>query len=297
MVATGYREDFTPSRGRPRRPGHAITSLQGAMAAAEGWQRLLADPGPVVVAAAQGTGCFGAAYEFVFNLAYQLRKHGLKQRAPITYVTAEPFLGHFGIGGLPGGERLLGMFLKHTGIQAILDSAIEEVVPGELRLADDRRLPFHYAVVVPRSWARRWCDLGPGQRQRLCRGPGHLPDQGVLEHLRGRDRHGGERALADGQPGRVPKTGFPAETMAHVAATNIAAQIRGQQPTKRESFAEMPAVCIMDAGNNGVVILADRMLPPRKHGVLIPGPQSHAAKVAFEKYFLWKTRHGYVGLP
>jgi sulfide:quinone oxidoreductase len=26
-------------------------------------------------------------------------------------------------------------------------------------------------------------------------------------------------------------------------------------------------------------------------------PQSHAAKVAFEKYFLWKTRHGYVGLP
>jgi sulfide:quinone oxidoreductase len=98
-------------------------------------------------------------------------------------------------------------------------------------------------------------------------------------------------------PVGVPKTGFPAETMAHVAATNIAAQIRGQQPTKRESFAEMPAVCIMDAGNNGVVILADRMLPPRKHGVLIPGPQSHAAKVAFEKYFLWKTRHGYVGLP
>jgi sulfide:quinone oxidoreductase len=53
----------------------------------------------------------------------------------------------------------------------------------------------------------------------------------------------------------------------------------------------------MDAGNNGVVILADRMLPPRKHGVMIPGPQSHAAKLAFEKYFLWKMRHGYVGLP
>ena len=44
------------------------------------------------------------------------------------------------------------------------------------------------------------------------------------------------------------------------------------------------------------VILAERMLP-RKHEVLIPGPQSHAAKVAFAKYFLWKTRHGYVGLP
>jgi sulfide:quinone oxidoreductase len=53
----------------------------------------------------------------------------------------------------------------------------------------------------------------------------------------------------------------------------------------------------MDAGNNGVVILADKMLPPRKHGVMIPGPQSHVAKIAFEKYFLWKARHGYVNLP
>jgi sulfide:quinone oxidoreductase len=53
----------------------------------------------------------------------------------------------------------------------------------------------------------------------------------------------------------------------------------------------------MDAGNNGVIILADKMLPPRKHGVLIPGPQAHATKLAFEKYFLWKSRHGYVGLP
>jgi sulfide:quinone oxidoreductase len=95
----------------------------------------------------------------------------------------------------------------------------------------------------------------------------------------------------------VPKTGFPAETMARVAATNIAAQVRGEAPVRRESFGEIPAVCIMDAGNNGVVILADHMLPPRKHGVMIPGPQSHAAKIAFEKYFMWKTRHGYVGLP
>jgi NADH dehydrogenase FAD-containing subunit len=46
-------------------------------------------------------------------------------------------------------ERLLGMFLKHTGIQAVLDTAIAEVVPDEVHLADGRRLPYHYAVVVP----------------------------------------------------------------------------------------------------------------------------------------------------
>jgi sulfide:quinone oxidoreductase len=53
----------------------------------------------------------------------------------------------------------------------------------------------------------------------------------------------------------------------------------------------------MDAGNNGVLILADKMLPPRRYGVLIPGPESHAMKLALEKYFLLKAKHGYVGLP
>ena len=95
----------------------------------------------------------------------------------------------------------------------------------------------------------------------------------------------------------MPKTGYPVETMARVAAANIASQIRGQEPTREEDFADIPAVCIMDAGNNGVVILADRMLPPRKRALMIPGPQSHLAKLAFERYFLWKTRNGYVKLP
>lgn len=47
----------------------------------------------------------------------------------------------------------------------------------------------------------------------------------------------------------------------------------------------------------GVIILTDKILPPRKHGVLIPGPQAHLLKIAFEKYFLCKARNGYVRLP
>jgi sulfide:quinone oxidoreductase len=81
----------------------------------------------------------------------------------------------------------------------------------------------------------------------------------------------------------------------NVYAVGIAAAVNAL--TTQESFGEIPAICIMDAGNNGVAILADRMLPPRKHGVLIPGPQNHAAKIAFEKYFMWKMRSGYVKLP
>jgi sulfide:quinone oxidoreductase len=98
-------------------------------------------------------------------------------------------------------------------------------------------------------------------------------------------------------PVGVPKAGFPTEVQAHTAAANIAAQIRGEEPTHTKSFGEIKAVCVMDAGNNGVIILADKMLPPRKHGGLIPGPQAHLMKLAFEKYFLWKARNGYVTLP
>ena len=74
--------------------------------------------------------------------------------------------------------------------------------------------------------------------------------------------------------------------------------MRGDEPTARQGrSATSTPICVLDAGNNGVMILADKMLPPRKAAALIPGPQSHAAKIMFEKYFLWKARHGYVRLP
>jgi len=95
----------------------------------------------------------------------------------------------------------------------------------------------------------------------------------------------------------IPKTGFPTESMAKVAAHNIVAAIKGEPPASHKDFGQMAAVCMTDAGNNGVMILADHMLPPRKAAVMIPGPQVHAMKVGFEKYYLWKSRHGYVRLP
>jgi hypothetical protein len=297
VIATGYLNDFevVPGLG-PGGNAYSITSLEGAVDAAEGWARLVNDPGPVVVGATQGAACFGAAYEFVFNVAYHLKKQRLG--VPVAYVSAEPFAGHFGIGGLPGGEKMLGMFFKRQKIEAIWDVAMEEGRPRGG--APGRRAEAPLQVRHGRAALRRGRG-GEGLRARepqgVHRGQGHLPDDRAPQRVRGGDCRGGERPLDLRQRCRVPKTGFPAETMAHVAAENIASQIRGGEPTKEENFGDIPAVCIMDAGNNGVLILADKMLPPRKRGVMIPGPQSHAAKIAFEKYFLWKARHGYVNLP
>ncbi|HEX8974967.1 MAG TPA: FAD-dependent oxidoreductase [Solirubrobacteraceae bacterium] len=297
VIATGYVNDFgvIPGLG-PDGNAYSITYLQGAVDAAEGWARFVNDPGPVVVAATQGAACFGAAYEFVFNAAYHLKKQKLK--VPISYVSAEPFPGHFGIGGLPGGEKLLGMFFKRQGIEGFFDVAMEEILPGEVRLAGGRTLPFKYAMVVP-----PFVGAEVVKASGLGNPKGFIDVKDTYQTIDHPNVYAVGIATAVNAPWTsanavgVPKTGFPAETMAQVAASNIAAQIRGEQPTREENFGDIPAVCIMDAGNNGVLILADKMLPPRKHGVMIPGPQSHAAKIAFEKYFLWKARHGYVKLP
>ena len=214
-------------------------------------------------------------------------------------MSSEPFLGHFGIGGLPHGEGLLSMFLKKESITPVMNTAMDHVDEGRLVLADGTGIDFRYAMIVP-----------PFVGQEVIKATGEIAD--AKGYVKVRDTYqtvSRDEVYAVGiavavdvpwqtsTPVGVPKTGFPAERMAHVAASNIAAQIQGDKPTVRKPFGDIPAVCVMDAGNNGVIILADKMLPPRKHGVLIPGPQAHAMKLGFEKYFLWKARHGHVTLP
>ena len=300
VIATGYRNktDVVPGLAETN-SAYTITTLEDAIHAGEGWRRFLDDPGPVVIGAAQGAGCFGAAYEFLFNTSYRLRKAGLRKRVQLTYVTAEPFLGHFGIGGLPGGERLLKMFLNKEGIQAITDTAMTEVVPGKLALADGRALDFAYAMIIPPFVGQPVVATVPG----LADDKGYVPVRDTYQSTAHANIYAVGIAAAvtvpwtTAVPVGVPKTGFPTEVQAHVAAHNIAAQIRGEQPAREKKFGDIPAVCVLDAGNNGVMILADKMLPPRRAAALIPGPQSHAAKLLFEKYFLWKARNGYVRLP
>jgi sulfide:quinone oxidoreductase len=298
VIATGYRNknDVVPGF---RENATTITTLAEAEQAGQAWQRYLKEPGDVVVAATQGAGCFGAAYEFLFNTSYQLRKAKLHKKVKLTYVTAEPFLGHFGIGGLPHGERLLGMFLKKEGIDARISVGIDHIDEGALVLADGEALPFTFGMVVPPFLGQEFLGSADG----LADEKGYVLVRDTYQSVRYDDVYAvGVAAAVDvpwqtPTPVGIPKTGFPTEVMAHTAAANIAAQIKGEQPTHRKAFGDIKAICVMDAGNNGVIILADKMLPPREHGVLIPGPQAHLMKLGFEKYFLWKMRHGYVQLP
>ena len=300
VIATGYRNDYdvVPGLG-PGGNAYGITTLEDAIRAGEGWQHFLEAPGDIVVGATQGAGCFGAAYEYLFNVSHQLRKAGLKKQVKLTFVSPEPFLGHFGIGGLPHGESLLGMFLKKERITAHMDVGVARVEEGRVVLADDQAIAFSYAMFVPPFLGQEVVQAAT----QIADPKGYVKVRDTYQTAAYDDVYAVGIAAAVPVPWQtstplgIPKTGFPTERMAHVAAKNVAAQIRGGQPQAHEEFGDMPAVCVMDAGNNGVIILADKMLPPRKHGVLIPGPQAHAMKLAFEKYFLWKARHGYVSLP
>ena len=264
IIATGYKNNMHVIPGLAEGNAVTITTLEDAIKAGEAWRRFLDDPGDVVIGATQSAGCFGAAYEFLFNASYQLKKAKLKKQVKLTYVSSEPFLGHFGIGGLPHGEGMLGMFLKKEKIDAIVDVGMESV------LSDDKGY-----VKVRDTWqAENYDNVYAAGISAAVDVPWQTPT-----------------------PTGLPKTGFPTEVMAQVAAQNVVHQIKGEPVTEHKEFADMKAICVMDAGNNGVMILADKMLPPRKHSVMIPGPQNHAFKIGFEKYFLWKMKNGHVKLP
>jgi sulfide:quinone oxidoreductase len=298
VIATGYhnKDDVVPGF---KENANTITTLLEAERTGAAWTRYLDNPGDIVIAATQSAGCFGAAYEFLFNTAYQLKKARLHKRVKLTYVTAEPFLGHFGIGGLPNGEKLLGMFLRKEGIESRISVGIDHVDDGALVLADGETLPFSFSMVVPPFLGQSFLRESDG----LADDNGYVTVRDTYQTDKHDDVYAvGVAAAVDvpwqtPTPVGIPKTGFPTEVMAHTAAANIAAQIKGEQPTQTKAFGDIKAVCVMDAGNNGVIILADKMLPPRKHGILIPGPQAHLMKLAFEKYFMWKMQHGYVQLP
>ena len=300
VIATGYRNDMGVIPGlEPGGAAHTITTLETATRAGEGWRRFLEDPGDIVIWATAGAGCFGAAYEYLFNVSHQLRKAGIKKQVQLTYVSPEPFLGHFGIGGLPHGEQLLNLFLKKEKIDATLDVPVTGVEEGRVHLADGTHLDSAYSVIIPPFLGQEVI----AKATSIADDKGYVKVKDTYQTLPYDEVYAVGVAAAvevpwhTSNPVGIPKTGFPTEQMAHVAAKNIAAQIRGDEPSEHKEFGDIAAVCVMDAGNNGVIILADRMLPPRKHGVLIPGPQAHLMKLAFEKYFLWKMRNGHVGLP
>ena len=87
----------------------------------------------------------------------------------------------------------------------------------------------------------------------------------------------------------APKTGFMIESMVTTIVRNIQAEIAGREPSAEGTW---NAVCLADMGDSGVAFVALPQIPPRNVTWARKGKWVHLAKVAFEKYFLFKMRQG-----
>jgi sulfide:quinone oxidoreductase len=90
-------------------------------------------------------------------------------------------------------------------------------------------------------------------------------------------------------PTGAPKTGYMIESMVTALVHNIAAELKGEPATAKGSW---NAICLADMGDTGAAFVALPQIPPRNVNWFKKGKWVHLAKIAFEKYFLYKMRTG-----
>lgn len=302
VIATGPDLAFDEIKGLGPHGGHTVSVCQTehAAAAADAFDRFVEDPGPIVVGAVQGASCYGPAYEFALILDTELRRRKIRDKVPMTFVTAEPYIGHLGLDGVGDTKSLLESAMRERHIKWVTNARVTGVEAGMMHIeevAEDgavartHDLPFSYSMMLP-----------------AFRGVPAVRDIEGLTNPRGFiivDKHQRNPAFPEifalgvcvaipptgptPVPVGVPKTGFMIESMAAAITANLAALVEGKEPSAEATW---NAVCLADFGDEGVAFVAQPQIPPRNVNWSASGKWVHLAKVGFEKYFLRKVRRG-----
>jgi sulfide:quinone oxidoreductase len=301
VIATGPDLAFDEIEGfGPDHHTQSICHVDHALAAKAAFDRLVKNPGPVIIGAAQGASCYGPAYEFTFVLDKALRDAKIRDRVPMTFVTAEPYIGHLGLDGVGDTKGLLESEMRQHHVKWICNARVDKVEADRMKvseIADDgsvkqaHDLPFAYAMMLP---AFRGVPAVFGIEgltnprgfilaDKYQRNPtfGNVFSVGVCVAIPPL----GKTPVPVG----VPKTGFMIESMVTATAHNVARLVEGKQP---DAEATWNAVCLADFGDGGVAFVAQPQIPPRNVNWSSSGKWVHAAKIGFEKYFLRKIRIG-----
>ena len=301
IIATGPELAFDEIEGLgPEGYTESICAIDHAVDAYGGWEEFCKNPGPIVVGAVQGASCYGPAYEFAMIMDTELRKRKIRDKVPMTFVTAEPYVGHLGLGGVGDTKGMLESEMRNRHIRWITNARVDKVEDGKMlvseiatdgSVADEHALDFKYSMMLP---AFRGI---PAVRdiEGLVNPRGFIV---VDEHQRNPKFQniysiGVCIAIAPLEatpvPVGVPKTGYMIESMVAATAANIGEVLRGREPTNEATW---NAFCLADFGDSGVAFLAQPQNPPRNINWASEGKWVHLAKIGFEKYFLRKIRKG-----
>jgi sulfide:quinone oxidoreductase len=91
VIATGPELAFDEVEGLgPDGHTQSVCTVDHATRANVAFEAFCADPGPIIVGAAQGASCYGPAYEYAMILDKELRNRKIRDRVPMIFVTAEP---------------------------------------------------------------------------------------------------------------------------------------------------------------------------------------------------------------
>ena len=303
VIATGPKLAFdeVPGLGPKGHTQSVCTQGHAEQAWAE-YQKFVEAPGPIVVGAAAGASCFGPAYESAMILDTDLRRRKIRDRVPMTFVTAEPYIGHMGLGGVGDSKGLMESELRQRHINWITNAKITGVEAGVMTVVEhdeggaqkkEHKLPFRYSMVIPAFKGVEAVAAVP----ELCNPRGFVV---IDEHQRSKKYPNIYSAgvcvaippvEATPVPTGAPKTGYMIESMVSAICENVAADLAGKPATARGTW---NAICLADFGDTGAAFVALPQIPPRNVTWANKGKWVHVAKVAFEKYFLRKVKTGSV---
>ncbi len=299
VIATGPKLAFEEVKGLgPEGHTQSVCKTGHAESSCIDFNKLVANPGPVIVGAAPGASCFGPAYEYAFILDTELRKRKVRDRVPMHFVTPEPYVGHLGLDGVGDTKSMIESELRNRHIKWTCNARITAVSEGKMHFTEvdedgndkkEHELPFQHSMILPAfkgvdavidieglTNPRGFILIDDYQRNPTFN---NIYAVGVCVAI----PPVGPTPVATG----APKTGYMIESMVTATTHNIVNAINGNAPEKRGTWS---AVCLADFGDTGVAFVAVPQIPPRNTNWASAGKWVHVAKIAYEKYFLHKVR-------
>ena len=303
IITTGAKLMFDEVEGAGPHGGHteSVCTIDHAEQAYDDFKRLVENPGPVIVGAMPGASCYGPAYEYAFILDSALRKKKIRNKVPITYVTAEPYIGHLGLGGVGDSKGMLESEMRSHDIKWITNARTTRVEDGTMHVEElnedgevkqTHALPFNHSMMLP---AFKGVDC-VANVDGLCNPRGFVQVDDYQRNPKYKNIFAAGVAIAippiekTPVPTGAPKTGYMIESMVTAIVHNIQAELTGEgEPNSKGSW---QAICLADFGDRGAAFIALPQIPPRNVNWFAAGRWVHLAKIAFEKYFIRKMKKG-----